>query len=234
MSDNNNKLPAIFPVSALNLNLPEPSDLVDPKAATRIKKAVSTHVVYTPEGELLINKNCLKTLLQTDQAGANLVVANLPPEQKMENGNDHYVKSAPINQELSRRIQEPRDAQQLQGLKYSEACLNTARDNPELEVRRLVLESRNEKAMPAVKKVVKQEATECLSGQPLQSNAEVHHKERVADQPRKSVDPNNMVAVNPEVHSTIHNAQAHSQAALEELAKQQGWPASPEGDPAKP
>ncbi|SDB25026.1 hypothetical protein [Pseudomonas sp. NFACC13-1] len=75
MSDNNNKSPVIFPVSALNLNLPEPSDLVDPKAATRIQKAVKTHVVYTPEGELLINKNCLKTLLQTDQAGANYALS---------------------------------------------------------------------------------------------------------------------------------------------------------------
>ncbi len=233
MSENNNNSPVISPVSALNLNLPEPSDLVDPKAAVRIQKAVRNHVVYTPEGELLINKDCLKTLLQTDQAGANLVVANLPSEQKLENGNNHYVKSAPINQELSRRIQEPRDAQQLQGLKYSEACLNTARDNPELEVRRLVLESRNEKAMPAVKKAVKQEATECLSGQPLQPNAEVHHKERVADQPRKSISPNNMVAVNPEIHTTIHNSQAHSPAALKELAKKQGWPATPESGTAK-
>lgn len=234
MSESEDNFPVISPVSGLNLNLPEPSDLVDPNSAKRIKNAVEKHLVYTQEGELLINRDGLKTILQTDQAGANLVVANLPPEQKLESGKDVYVKSPPINEELSRRIQEPRDAQQLQGLKYSEACLNTARDNSELEVRRLVLESRNEKAMPAVKRMVKQEASECLSGQPLQANAEVHHKERVADQPRKSVDPTNMVAVNPEVHSTIHKAQAHSPEALDELAKQQGWPASQEGGPAQP
>ncbi|MFG7246205.1 hypothetical protein ACGYU4_29635, partial [Burkholderia pseudomallei] len=36
--------------------------------------------------------------------------------------------------------------------------------------------------------------------------------------------PNNLVPVNPHIHDQIHAAQAHTPQALDELAKQQGWP----------
>lgn len=52
----------------------------------------------------------------------------------------------------------------------------------------------------------------------------MHHLERVADQPRKSVDPKNMVAVNNGPHQTIHQAEAHTPEAVNQLAEQLGWP----------
>lgn len=230
MSENDN-LPVILPASDLNLNLPKPSDLVDPKAAARVQNAVSKHGAWTPDGEVYVDRKALRSLLATDQAGANTVVAELPESAKLEDGNRLLIKTPALNQELSRRIQEPRDAQQLQTLKYSEACVNALRDAPELEVRRLVLESKNEKQMVQAKAEVLAQSTHCVSGEPLGPNAQVHHVERVADQPRKSADPSNMKAVNPGPHQEIHANAAHNQADLDKLAQEKGWPSQSSPDP---
>ena len=223
MSDKDN-LPVIQPASALDLKLPEPSNLVRPGTAEKIQKAVVKHGAYTWDGEVLVNAKAVPTFLQTDRAGANLVMAKLPADQIVEDGRELLVKTAPLSQELSRRIQEPRDAAQLEALKYSEACLNALRDNPALEKARLVLESHNRKDMPAVKKGVRNQTTHCLSGEVLDRSAPIHHLERVADQPRKSVDPQNMVAVNNDPHNTIHKAEAHTPEAVNRLAEELGWP----------
>lgn len=233
MSEKDDSLPVILPASDLNLNFPKPSDLVDPKAADRIQKAISKYGGFTPDGETLMDRRAIKTLLSTDQAGANKVVTELPESAKIEDGKRVLIRTAPLNQELSRRIQEPRDAQVHQALKYSEACMNSMRDNPELEVRRHVLESKNEKEMAQAKADVLAQSTHCISGQPLGPDAQVHHVERVADQPRKSADPANLKAVNPGPHKEIHAAAAHSQAELDKLAQEKGWPSqsSPQPQP---
>jgi hypothetical protein len=223
MSDDDN-LPIIQPVASLELKLPDPPKHVRPVVAAKIQQAVVKHGAFTSQGEVLFNAKGIPALLQTDRAGANLVMAKLPDDQIVEDGKDLMVKAAPLNQELSRRIQEPRDAVQLEALKYSEACLNAVRDNPELEKARLVLESNNRRDMPGVKKKVRSQSTHCLSGVALDQNAHVHHMERVADQPRKSVDPKNMVAVNTGPHQTIHHAEAHTPEAINQLAAQLGWP----------
>lgn len=223
MSDTEN-LPAIQPASTLDLNLPKPTDLVRPKTAEKIQRAVTKHGAYTPEGEVLVNAKAVPTILQTDVPGGNLVISNLPDDQIIEEGTELLIKMAPLSQEISRRIQEPRDAEQLEALKYSEACLNSLRDNPALEKVRLVLEARNRKDMPAVKKRVRNQAIHCLSGETLDKDAPVHHIERVADQPRKSIDPKNMVAVNSRPHQEIHKAEAHTPEAVNRLAEELGWP----------
>ncbi|QXG47476.1 hypothetical protein [Pseudomonas viridiflava] len=223
MSDKDN-LPVIQPASALDLKLPEPPEHVRPATAEKIQQAIAQHGAYTSSGEVLVNAKGLPTLLQTDRAGANLVMANLPSDQIIEDGKNLLVKAAPLNQELSRRIQEPRNAGQHEALKYSEACLISLRDNPALERTRVVLEAHNRQDMSAAKKTVRKQATQCLSGEPLKPGAHVHHVERVADQPRKSADPSNMVAVNTGPHNTIHREEAHTPAAVNELAEQLGWP----------
>lgn len=217
-------LPILQPASTLDLKLPAPSSHVRPDTAAKIQNTVMKHGVYTSEGEVALNAKGLPAFLQTDRAGANRVMANLPSDQIIEHGKDLLVKAAPLNQELSRRIQEPRDVVQLEALKYSETCLNAFRDHPEIEKTRLVQESNNRRDMPAVKKQVRSKSTHCLSGVPLEKGAPVHHLDRVADQPRKSVDPRNMVAVNREAHDTIHRAEAHSPEAVNELAEEKGWP----------
>jgi len=218
-------LTVIQPVSGLaNLKLPDSSDLIQDGIAEKIRDAVTRHGGFTDGGEVLYNAKGVPALLRTDTPGGRKVVADLPGDQVIADGNGVFVKSSALNEELSKRIQQPRDASQLEDLKYSENCLNTVRDNPELEKRRLVLESVNRRNMPKVKKRVLNQSGTCLSGKSLDKNAQVHHVERVADQPGRSADPTNMVAVTPEVHKEIHKAGAHTPDALNQLAEDNGWP----------
>ena len=222
MSEDN--LPVILPASSLNIDFPKPNEQMHQKHVEKIQNTIIKHGAYTPDGETMIERKAIPVLLNTDQAGANKVVAETPDKEKIEDGEKIHVRSSYLNKIISDRIQEPRDPYQHEILKYAEKSLNAFRDNPSLQNSRHVLESRNERDMTAVKKQVLAEAVSCISGAPLEENAEVHHKDRVADAPRKSVDPDNLVATNRGVHREIHAQEAHGEEALAKMAEERGWP----------
>jgi len=230
MSDDN--LPALTTAETLNIKFPEPPNILKSADVKRTQKAAKEKGAITHDAKVAFERSAIPTLLATDQAGANKFVTDLPNDQKLADGTKVYVKAQSLNHELSRRIQEARDGYQVERLKYSEQCVNTIRDAPELENRRLKLESLTRREMPKVKREVLKNSDSCLSGDALQKNAEVHHVERVADQPDKALDKANMRAVNPQVHDQIHAAQAHTQQQLDQLAKKKGWP-SPQPKPSE-
>lgn len=217
---------ALVTLSAENLdvNFPKPPEILRPKDSDRTRNAIMKHAAITSDAKIAYERDGIAAILATDAAGANKFVAERADDEIIEDGNKVYVRLPSINQELSRRIQEPRDAYQLDRLRDAEQCLNAVRDNPELENRRLKLEARNRKEMPKVKREVLKNSDACISGEPLQSNAEVHHVMRVADHPDFAIDPNNMKPANPHIHDEIHVAQAHTPEALADLAERRGWP----------
>ncbi len=220
---NNNAL-VLLSAENLDVKLPEPPLILMSTDAKRTRNAITKHGAVTHDAKMVYERDGMAAILGTDNAGANKFIAELADDQIIEDGHKIYIRQPPVNQELSRRIQEPRDAYQLERLRDAERCINAVRDAPELENRRLKLEALARKAMPKVKRQVLKNADTCLSGESLQKNAEVHHVERVADNPDLALDPNNMRPVNPHIHDKIHAAKAHTPQALDELAKQQGWP----------
>ena len=220
---NNN---ALLPLAAENLDvkLPEPPRILVPKDAERTRKAIMKHGAVTHDAKMAYERDGIAAILATDNAGANKFIAELDNDEIIEDGDKIYIRQPPINRELSRRIQEPRDAYQLERLRDAEQCINSVRDAPELENRRLKLEALARKEMPKVKRQVLKNADTCISGESLQKDAEVHHVKRIADHPDLALDPNNMRPANPHIHDRIHTAKAHTPQALEELAEQQGWP----------
>jgi hypothetical protein len=219
---------ALVPLSVENLDVkfPKAPEILRPKDAERTRNAISKHAAITSDAKVFYERDGIAAILATDAAGANKFVAERGEDEIIEDGKKVYVRLPSINQELSRRIQEPRDAYQLDRLRDAEQCLNAVRDAPELENRRLKLEARNRKEMPGVKRQVLKNSDTCISGESLQSNAEVHHVNRVADSPDLSLDPNNLKPVNPKIHDQIHAAEAHTPEALAKLAEQRGWPMS--------
>lgn len=221
---NNNN--ALVPLSTetFDVNFPKPPEILLPKDSERTRNAIMKHAVITSDAKIAYERDGIAAILATDSAGANKFVAERTDGEIIEDGNKVYVRLPSINQELSRRIQEPRDAYQLDRLRDAEQCLNAVRDAPELQNRRLKLEARNRKEMPNVKREVLKSSDLCISGEPLQSDAEVHHVKRVADHPDLAIDPGNMAPANPHIHHEIHAAQAHTPEALADLAKRRGWP----------
>lgn len=216
------KLPALRPITELDIKLPEKPEALTDKEGDKIQKSIIANSAVTTGAELVFNQVGIPALIGTDRAGSNEIVANLSPEDKIEDGKATYVKYSALNKEISVRIQEPRDSLQRAHLRYSEECLNAVRDNPQLDVNREQLKSRLEKDMPKAKAEVLNQAETCISNAPLKKT-EVHHKNRVADKPREAADKDNLVAVNQDVHQKIHAEGANSKESLTALAKKEGW-----------
>lgn len=224
------QLPVLYSAENLDLRLPDAKDHITPEDASKTRALIETGGAFTQDGQAWLKTGTLPHILCTDKSGANQFYNDLSDNDKMQNGGTRYLTTSALNKELSRRIQEPRDVYKLERLKDAEVCLNAFRDNPELEKRRALAESKIRRELPKLKQqMLKAEnITACqVSGEPLQPDAEVHHVERQADQPRKSLDPSNLRLVNKLPHQDIHAAGAHSREALAALAQQKNWPDKP-------
>ena len=203
----------IHSTSELNINLPEPNEYIK-KEGQRTKDLVKSEGSYTPNGRVFIKKTALPHLLATDKKGGNKFFNDLEEEDILENGQDKYASVESVQKEASKRIQEPRDTIQKKRLKYTEQCLSAVRDAPEIEELRELEESTNRKELPKVKsKKRKAEQVDYVTGEKL-TQPEVHHVERVADNPRKTLDENNLVVVNKDTHREIHNKGIESEDEL--------------------
>lgn len=226
MTTPDNKIITLFKATDLGLKFPEPKDFVPATTAKATQQAIIDKGSYTPDGKAYVEKSAIRQLLGTDKAGANQFYNDLADADKMQNGQDRLVHTAALMGEISRRIQEPFPANKQENLKYNEECLRSFRDNPGLEKRRLVQDAQIRQALPGLKdRMIRAESvTHCqVSGQPLDPKAHLHHIVRRADNPSLSLDPNNVVLVNPKPHHEIHSAEAHSPEKLEALSKEKGW-----------
>ncbi|WP_367280603.1 hypothetical protein, partial [uncultured Clostridium sp.] len=71
------------------------------------------------------------------------------------------------------------------------------------------------------KKIKENNITQCqLSGEVFENDARGHHIERVADDPRKARDLENIIVVKDAVHKAIHNKGAESRESLKEFIKE--------------
>lgn len=227
MTEPDNKALTVFKATDLNLKFPAPKDFVPSTTALATQRAIINKGSYTPDGKAYMEKSAISQLLGTDKAGANQFYNDLADADKMQNGQDRLVHTAAVIGEISRRIQEPYPANKLENLKYNEECLRVFRDNPELEKRRVVQEAQFRQALPGLKaRIIRAEGvTHCeVSGQPLDSEAHLHHIVRRADNPSLSLNRTNLALTNEDPHYEIHSAEAHSPEKLETLAKEKGWP----------
>ena len=129
---------------------------------------------------------------------------DLENNDKLENGKEEFASVESIQKEASKRIQEPRDTIQKERLKDTEEILKNFRDSPDLEKKRELEESKIRKELPIVKrKKLKAEKVDSITQQPL-INPEVHHKDRVSDNPRRALDETNLEAVNKDTHIELH------------------------------
>lgn len=221
MSKDDGKI-IIHKMASLPLELPAPSALVTPEEAAKIEGAIRNSCAFTDAGALLVEREGLSKILQTDATGIRQFAARngkdaVRQEQKV------FYPSEKVQEDLSRRIQQPRDSQERENLKQSEAYLMAARDHSSLEKLRALEESRNVRKLPGVKKKVRRESTHCLSGEILEKGAHIHHVVRVEDDPTKTIRRANLVALNPPHHDDVHRNEALGASALNAFAEKRGW-----------
>jgi len=183
------------------------------------RKKLKSDSSYTSDGKVWINKKTLPHLLATDTKAANMIYNDLEKDDKFENGKTKNISMEAVQKEVSKRSQEPRDTLQRERLKDSELCLIALRDAPELEKIRELQESKIRRELPKVKaKRIKLESVDAITKEPLK-NPEVHHKDRVADKPRKALDSDNLAVVNKETHRDIHRNNHDTAEEFKKLVK---------------
>lgn len=217
-NNKNEKLPVLYSAQKLDIKFPEPLEQIK-KEGEKTIKLIKSQGTYTPKGQVFINRKSISHLLATDSKGGRILYNNLDEEDKMENGQEKYTTVESIQKEISKRIQEPRDTIQRERLKYSEDALKVFRDTPELEKIRELEESKIRKELPIVKqKKLRVEKIDEITGEPL-TNPDIHHKDRVADNPRRALDDKNLSALNKPTHDFLHKNGIETEEEFEKYKK---------------
>lgn len=218
--------------SELDIDFPEHSEYIEDKSAKNIQKAITTNGIALRTNNVAVNRECylekksLTTLLKTDTKGVNRLYNNLPKEDKYSDGKKRFVKLSASQKILSDRIQEPRAPLVNLHLQYAEECLISFRDCAQLQHDRALSNDQINNKLPKLKGslINERELTECeYTGKDLENNAVAHHRERKADQPALSLDPENLDIINPDPHTTVHSSDAESSKEVDKLCDNKGW-----------
>ena len=215
-------LPAVRKAGDLTINFPS-NNLLEEKEQEIIKKSIIQGGIVSEEGRCYVDAKMLPKLLVTDKKGAAKVYNNAQENDKYENGDNQYLSTSEVKKNIDERIQEPRSTLSHEKLKYSEECINAFRDSSELVNERHIESDRitNDRPLLTDKKIKEENITKCqLSGKPFENDARGHHIERVADNPRKARDLNNIVVVKDKIHDDIHNKGAESPEKLKKYIKE--------------
>ncbi len=215
MSDKKNmNIPIIHSANELTINFSKPIEEIY-KEGQKSRKLIKSDGAYTPDGRVWVNKKILPHLLATDQKAIRRIYNDLENNDKLENGKKQYASVEAVHKEVSKRIQEPRDTIKKERLKDTEEILKNFRDSPCLEKKRELEESKIRKELPIVKrKKLKAEKVDSITQQPL-INPEVHHKDRVSDNPRRALDETNLEAVNKDTHIELHKNSIETEEEFE-------------------
>jgi len=209
-----NNIPTIHSANKLTINFSEAIEEIK-KEGKKSRELIKSDGAYTPDGRVWVNKKTLPHLLATDSKATRRIYNDLENNDKIENGKEQFASVEAMQKELSKRIQEPRDIIQKERLKDTEKILKDFRDSLDLEKKRELEESKIRKELPIVKKKkLKAESVDYVTGQPLQ-NAEVYHKDRVADKPRRALDETNLATVNKDTHNELHKQEIETEKKLE-------------------
>ncbi|EOX5558851.1 hypothetical protein ACPSVL_001128 [Yersinia enterocolitica] len=206
MVDNKQQL-VVMPLQKEALQFPAPPETIAPKFADKIHHTIATTAVKTPDGKTALSTKGLATILCTDKVGAKEFYSDLDDADKFIVDRQHYVRTPALKKELDERIEKPYPASKREQLRYNSECLSAVRDNQDSERLRAINEEgiRQQQKTLKQKKIARDGDTHCAhTGEPLQPNAQAHHKIRRADDPDKALDLDNIEVINPMAHQSHH------------------------------
>ncbi|OOO00574.1 MAG: hypothetical protein ATN35_06630 [Epulopiscium sp. Nele67-Bin004] len=224
MTDRDNSL-IKHVASAIDIKFPDNDSLIESEK-TSIENSIKTGGIVTTEGKLFIDKDKLPPLLGTDKKGVNKFYNDLDDDDKFIDGSKRYADSTAVSKEQNKRIQEPRSQLEREKLKHSRDCVNAFIDAPQLEKERTIESDRIQKRLPNLtKEKIKADniTADQLTGERFENDAEGHHIERKADNPRKATDLDNIVVIKKSTHKEIHDNNAEDKQSLIDLANNKGW-----------
>lgn len=214
-------LPNIIKAEDLELEFPK-NEYLEKKETDRVENAILKGGVATGDGKCFVGLSQLSKVIVSDKAAAARVYNNADEKYKLENSKEKFLEIPEIQKEIARRLEEPRPALEREKLNHSEECLKTFRENEFSNKNRLIESDRIAKGRLTigVKKIKKEKIEECqLSGEKFNGNAEVHHIARVADDPTKALDLENLIVTTDD----IHKENAETPEELKKFIEKRGY-----------
>ena len=218
-------LPNIIKADELELEFPK-NEYLEKKETDRVENAILKGGVATGDGKCFVGLSQLSKVIVSDKAAAARVYNNADEKYKLENSKEKFLEIPEIQKEIARRLEEPRPALEREKLNHSEECLKTFRENEFSNKNRLIESDRIAKGRLTigVKKIKKEKIEECqLSGEKFNGNAEVHHIARVADDPTKALDLENLIVTTDDIHKDIHKENAETPEELKKFIEKRGY-----------
>lgn len=212
-------LPDIIKAEELELEFPK-NKYLEKKETDRIESAILKSGIATKDGNCFIGLDQLPKLIASDKAAAARTYNNADEKYKLEDSKEKFLGLPEIQKEITKRLQEPRSALEREKLNHSEECLKTFRENEALNKKRVIESDRIAKGRLTIgsEKIKKEKIEECqLSGGKFNGDAEAHHIERVADEPNKALDPDNLIVVKQQIHKDIHKKNAETPEELKKF-----------------
>lgn len=156
-----------------------------------------------------VDSSKVPKLLSTDKKGVQIVLNNAPKEDVKQYGNTDYLSTPHIQKEIAQRKEQPRSELEREKLNYTSKCLDAFSCNPQLNKERNIENNRivKERSKIGAKVIKKRKSTVSeVSGEPLNGDACVHHKNRVADKPEEAFDDDNLTVIKDSEHTEFHNS----------------------------
>lgn len=198
---------SIRKANEFDVKFPDNQNLEDNEKDT-IQKAITEGAIAVGT-KTFVNGYKVPKLLNTDKKGVQIVLNNAPKEDVKQYDNIDYLSTPHIQKEIARRKEESRSELEREILNYSSSCLDAFSSNSELNKERNIGSDRINKERSKIgKKVIKKRGSTVseISGEPLEGDACVHHKNRVADKPEEAFDDDNLVVMKKQEHIEFHSS----------------------------
>lgn len=173
-----------------------------------IKNAINKGGVAIKRSTFIDSSN-LPKLLSTDKAGAQIILNNAPKADVKQYGNRDYLSTPHIQKEIALRKEQPRCELDREKLTYASECLDAFSNNLQLNKERNIENDRIVKERHKIgARVIKKRGSTVseISGELLNGDACVHHKNRIADKPEEAFDDSNLIVMKNEEHRDYHNS----------------------------
>ncbi len=209
MASSEQNLPVIRKASQFDVKYPSNPNLSQ-KENDRIRNAVRNEGIAVGS-KTFISENGLKELLKTDKKGALIVINNAPKKEVKIYGGKDYLSTPETQKEIAKREEQARPQLDREYLATSSKALDAFSRNPQLEKERTIQFERASKDRDKIgSEIIKQRKPKVseVTGAYLEDTEEgrpvVHHIERVADNPEKIKDNQNLVIMRNDEHNEFH------------------------------
>ena len=202
---------------SFEINFPKSKHLEEKEQKSIQNSITKGGIAVTKKSEVTaktyINSKNLPKILNTDKKSVAIIMNKVSELEIKKLGDEEYLSTSQIVKEICDREEQPRPKLEREKLSYSKECVTAFRNNKELDKERTIQADRiaqeRSKITPKILNERNPEISE-LTGKKLDNTKEgapqVHHINRVADNPERALDKKNLIVLRTDEHKEFHSS----------------------------